>query len=187
MGRADLFSFRLFHKDDWTLSETRLGAKVNFVPPETTCVAYLDNKLAIALDKDCREELSFNYQINLLYRDIKQEGSFVTFSNLFGRKNSELFCCLLDDEVSMFNENANVIPAIVLADKIEYSLVENDLKDQLEVRFNTPDSIDLRKVKSIVFYEIDNDNNKITYLAKNFKNGLTDAIPNLYIYPAFTD
>lgn len=193
LGRADLFNFRLFNKTDWTQEQSQQLSKACITPTESESIAYLpigesDNqKNYIALDKDCREALSFNYQICLLYTD-DEYGNFVTFSNLFGTKTSKLYCCLLDSEVSMFNENTSVIPAEVLADDVTYELVEDDTNNQLTIQFTTPTGVDTSKIKSIVFYEKDDEGNKVSYLAKNFKNGITgDSIPNLYIYPVYND
>lgn len=182
MGRADLYAFRLFNKTDWSYEQAQQLPKACIEPTPIDCIAYSPIDKAIGLDKDAREELSFNYQISLLY-----QSDFVTFSNLFGNKNSELFCCLLDSEVSMFNDSFSNISSFIIADNINYELVENYVDNCLEIKFNTSD-IDLTKVKSVLFYEIDNDNNKVSYLAKNFKNGISgESIPTFYIYPVFND
>ncbi len=186
MGRADLYTFRLFNKIDWQISQARDSNKAFMEPEEDECQIFLPSPYFIALDKDCREAISFNYQISLLYRNEDNQGDFVTFSNMFGTKDSELYCCLLSSEVSMFNENTNVISTQWLADKINYSFDEED--GNLVVKISTPIDVDLSEVKSVVFYEIDSTGSKVSYLAKNFKNGITgDSIPNLYIYPVFND
>lgn len=193
MGRADLFNFRLFNKSDWNYIQSQSLPKACIEPTEEESIVYLpltgesgNEKNYIALDKDCREALSFNYQINLLHNNDDGEGDFVTFSNMFGDKDSELYCCLLDEEVSIFDENTSVISANVVVDNVVYFLEEDSNNQQIIISFDDLD-IDFSKVKSLVFYEIDSDGNKVSYLAKNFKNGLTDSIPNLYIYPVFAD
>ena len=183
LGRADLYKFRLFRKVDWTFEETQSLPKACIEPTELDCQAFVPNPFSLPLDKDAREEMSFDYQISLLYRNDGQ-GDFVTFSNLFGKKNSELYCCLLDKEVSMFDENTSVIAANVLCDFVTYSIIEDNQNQRITIQFAQPTDINLKQVKSIVFYEIDADENKITYLAKNFSNGIEGLeIPNLYIYP----
>jgi len=187
LGRADFFTLRFFSKLDWTHEQAQILPKACIEPEEEECQMYLPSQFSIGLDKDCREELSFNYQICLLHKDINKEGDFVTFSNIFGSKDSELYCCLLDREVSMFDENTTVISATVLLDNVEYDLIENSENGILEVSFETPEDVELSSIKSVVFYEIDSSGNKVSYLAKNFKNGLVDSIPSFFIYPVFND
>ncbi len=184
-GRADLYTFRLFHKTDWSYEESQALPKACIEPKEEECQAYLSSKYAIGLDKDCREELSFNYQISLLYKN-DGEGEIITFSNLFGRKDNELYCILIDEEISQFNENTTAIKGNVLADRVAYELIEDKEREQVEIRIKKPIDIDLTKVKAVVFYETDNGGYKVSYLAKNFKNGIQqEEIPSLYIYPVF--
>lgn len=188
MGRADLFSFRLFNKTNWNFKQSQSLPKACIEPAENESIAYLPlgeyKKNYIALDKDCRESLSFNYQISLLHNNDDGNGDFITFSNMFGTKDSKLHCCLLDEEVSMFNENTSAISANIVADDIEYSFEDDYINQQIKITFENLD-IDFSKVKSVVFYEIDSNNDKVSYLAKNFKNGLKNGLPNLYIYPVF--
>lgn len=199
MGRADLFTFKLFNKDNWSYSESQnlpkggyysnSNGNLNFISYEPTTSIFSevkDNKL-IVLEKDCREALSFNYQISLLYRNDDGQGDFCTYSNLFGNKDNDLKCCFLNKEVSMFDENTNTVAADIILDNVDFEIDVNDSKEQIVIRFNVSDNMDYAKIKSIVFYEEDADKNRVSYLAKNFKNGLTTEIPNLYIYPVFTD
>ncbi|MBQ8443783.1 MAG: hypothetical protein IJX25_00305 [Clostridia bacterium] len=186
LGRADLFYYRLFHKIDWTHEQSQDLPKACIEPTELESEIYIPSNLREGLDKDCREELSFNYQISLLHRNESLQGDFITFSNLFGEKQSELYCCLLDSEVSMFNENTSVIPSEILADKVTYYLNDNYEKQRIEIVFDLPENTDLAKVKSLIFYEIDSEGNKVSYLAKNFPNGVGDCLPIFYIYPVFT-
>lgn len=114
------------------------------------------------------------------------ERDVITFSNLFGRKDNKLYCILIDEEISQFNENTTAIKGNVLADKVTYELIEDKEKEQLEIRITKPSGIELSKVKAVVFYEIDNGGYKVSYLAKSFKNGIQqEEIPSLYIYPVF--
>ena len=182
LGRADLFTFRLFNKTDWSYAQSQQLPKACIEPTQEESQAYIENPKAEALDKDCREEISFNYQINLTYKT----NDFITFSNLFGTKIGELKCCFLNEEVSMFNENANIIPATVLADNVSYNLIEDNENNQITIEFENILNLDYSKVKSIIFYDVDENNSKISYLAKNFKNGLTKQT-KIYIYPIFNE
>ena len=91
LGRADLFTFMLFNKKTWTHEQAKQLPKAVITPSKSDCIAYLPSPYAIALDKDNREALSLNYQINLLQED----ETFVTYPNLFGAKGSRLQMCFL--------------------------------------------------------------------------------------------
>lgn len=100
MGRADLMSFKLFSKSDWTFDKTQKlpQAIVSVSDSESIVRVPGGNDYGIALDKDCREELSFNYQINLLHCPTEADKyDFLTFPNLFGQKDSSLKVCLLSE------------------------------------------------------------------------------------------
>ena len=186
LGRADLFTFRLFNKTNWTHSQSQALPKACIEPTESDSLIYLPSPYFIGLDKDCREAMSFNLQVPLLHRR-DADGEFVTFSNLFGNKTSELYCCLMSSEVSMFDENATIIDGDIIADNVAYTITENYVDNRIEISFNGL-SADLTKVKSLIFYEIDDEKNRVSYLAKNFKNGISgESIPTFYIYPVFND
>ena len=68
-GRADLYTFRLFYKVNWSYEELQTLPKACIGQTEEQSQMYLPKQYAIGLDKDCREELSFNYQISLLYKN----------------------------------------------------------------------------------------------------------------------
>jgi hypothetical protein len=88
----------------------------------------------------------------------------------------------------MFNENTSVISANIVADCVNYIFEDDEENQQIKITIQQVKEIDLKNVKAVVFYEIDSNGNKVTYLAKNFTNGITeDTIPNFYIYPVFTD
>ena len=186
LGRADLFNFRLFNKTDWTHEQSQALPKACIEPAESDCIAYQDITKAIALDKDCREELSFNYQINLLHRNENNSGDFVTYSNLFGEKAGRLICCALKDNVSVFDSNMNTTSANILADNLTYSLTDDVDNNQIKIHITKPVDLDITEVKSIVFYDL-TDNERVSYIAKNFKYQLTDEFPDFYIYPVYND
>ncbi|MBQ8424420.1 MAG: hypothetical protein IJX17_00160 [Clostridia bacterium] len=184
MGRADLFTFRLFNKSDWSFQETQKLPKASIIPLEKDCQVYLPDPLLIGLDKDCREELSFNYQINFLHRAQKDDDDFITFPNLFGTKDSELKMCLLDEPQSMFNENINLSAANIVADNVEYELNCND-GEFIEIKITQPD-VNLDRVKSIVLYQQDEIGSRAAYIVKNVHNLDNDEkLGSWWIYPVY--
>ena len=181
-GRADLFRFKLFYKQEWSFEQSQALPKAVLEPDEVDCFAYVPNSKLIALDKDNREEISFNFQIALLYN-----GDIVTFSNLFGEKNSKLICCLLNKEVGKFSEIAGINNETLIVDNVPYTLQENNAKNVLEINFTQLSNVDMSEVKSIVFYDV-NGNDKIAYIAKNVANvPNTEKLQSLAIYPVFND
>lgn len=184
MGRADLFTFRLFNKSDWSFQETQKLPKASIIPLEKDCQVYLPDPFLIGLDKDCREELSFNYQINFLHRAQKDDDDFITFPNLFGTKDSELKMCLLDEPQSMFNENINLSAANIVADNVEYKLNCND-GEFIEIKITQPD-VNLDRVKSIVLYQQDEIGSRAAYIVKNVHNLDNDEkLGSWWIYPVY--
>lgn len=185
-GRADLFSFKLFNKENWTFSQSQSLPKAIYEPNISELLVHSPSNLFIGLDKDCREEISFNYIINLLY-DV-ENGNLVTFPNLFGEKTSRLHCCLLRDKVSLFDENANIKSTTIVADDITYYLLDDENKNAIEIRFNLDKTIDISEVKSIVFYDVDLDGNRISYLAKNVDElSNSEKLQSLGICPIFNN
>lgn len=188
MGGADLFSFKLFNKTDWTQAQIQrlpLAEENDFIPTEDESIFLLPDTLSIGLDKDNREALSFNYQINLLTSDSEEQNKFVIFSNIFGQKNSRLKMALINHTVSMFNETVDMSISSIVADNVNYSLIEHD--GSIEIKINKPDGVDINEVKAIVLYDQDSGLN-YAYLAKNVDN-LTgnDKLQSWYIYPVFTE
>ena len=190
MGRADLFTFRLFRKNSWTLSQSRKLPKAVTIPTESSCEIYLPSPYLIGLDKDNREAVSFNYQINLLHRPTEADSEdFFTFPNLFGQKDSPLKMCLLSEPQSLFDENLNYSFGAILADNIDYSLINNNGLNAIEVRIPTQSGVDMSKVKSIVLYqETSKGGNRTAYIVKN-----VERLPNnkklqsWWICPVFCD
>lgn len=182
MGRADLFTFKLFRKTDWTHEQARALPKAAYIPSDLESSVLLQTPYTIGLDKDCREEISFNYQINLLHRAAEGDDDFITYPNLFGQKDSPLKMCLSSERQSMFVENSNFSAAVILADDVRYDLI--DINGVIEIRIFEPNDIDLSAVKSIVLYQKDNNGSRNAYIAKN-----TDKLPaekklySWWIYP----
>ena len=180
-------SFKLFSKSDWTFDQTqKLPQAIVSVPDSDSIVRVPGgNNYGIALDKDCREELSFNYQINLLHRPTEADKyDFLTFPNLFGQKDSSLKVCLLSEPQSLFNENINISPADVLADNVSYDFYNTN--GAIEIRFAPSAATDLSKVRAIVFYEESEKGNRNAYIVKNISPLPTNGkLPSMYIYPVF--
>lgn len=192
MGRADLFRFALFNKSNWTEAQTQQLPKAVIEPPANSIIGVQGNeKIAIALDKDNREELSFNYQINLLHRPTQDDTEdFITFPNLFGEKDNDLKVCLLNQEQSQFDENVSITSAQMLADNVTYSFGTSS-KGSITITFGNPTWIDganISQVKSIVFYCENPDGGRTAYIVKNVAR-LPDGnkLQRLYIYPVYND
>lgn len=189
LGRADLFRFVLFHIDKWDGEQAQqLPMADNITLPSDSVIGVQGhNNMAIALDKDNREEISFNYQINLLHSAKEGDDDFITFPNLFGRKTSNLKVCLSTQEQSLFNENVDLTSAAIIA-SVPYTFGKSD-KGSLTIEFGEPifiDGADISQVKSIVFYHEDNESGRVAYIAKN-----VGKLPNdekllwWYIAPVF--
>lgn len=189
MGRADLFTFRLFHKLDWSHSQAQQLPKASYVPTESESLIYLPAPYSIGLDKDNREALSFNFQINLLHRATETDSDdFITFSNLFGQKESSLKMCLLSEPQSMFNQNINVVLHSALVDNVHYELINNETLNAIELRISKPSGIDLEKVKAITLYEEDNKGGKYAYIIKNVTTTpAADRLKSWWLLPVFSD
>ncbi|MCH5163085.1 MAG: hypothetical protein J1G38_06305, partial [Clostridiales bacterium] len=192
LGRADLMSFRLFHKTDWEPEQVqKLPQAIVSVSDSDSIVRVPGgDNWAIALDKDCREEISFNYQINLLHRPTQNDrADFFTFPNLFGEKKSSLKACLLSESQSLFNENVNISTADILADKVDYKFY--DASDgAIGIRFNPSAEIDLSRVKAIVLYDEDETQSeprtRSAYIVKNISLLTPDGrLPDWFIYSVF--
>lgn len=170
MGRADLFSFKLFNKTDWTFEQAQMlpCAVIDESDIDDIAGTQGGDNFGIALDKDCREEISFNYQINLLHRPTESDSEdFITFPNLFGEKESPLKMCFLSETQSMFNENINLSNADVLADDVEYSLIDDNVLNVVELRITPPSEVDINSIKAIVLYQINLLGGKYAYIVKN--------------------
>lgn len=188
MGGADLFSFRLFNKTDWTQAQIQrlpLAESGDFIPTEDESIFLLPDTLSIGLDKDNREALSFNYQINLLTSDEDEKNKFVIFSNVFGEKHDRLNMALIRHTVSMFDETVDMSDNYIIANNVEYTI--NAENDAIRVDITKPQNIDLNEVKSIILYDKDGNSN-YAYIAKNV-DGIDNnqKLQSWYIYPVFTD
>lgn len=183
MGRADLYQFKIFHrtKEQLNLNTVRNLLKAPFVPTDAESQVLLSGNRSIALDKDCREALSFNFQINLLDKDIE----FITFPNLFGDKNARLKLMLYDKPLGMFDQTVNLASGTILADEVTYQLVNDEINNQISIQISQPESVDLSKVKSLIWYDELNGIKDI-YLVTNVGNlPNNEKLKNRYIYPVF--
>lgn len=186
MGRADLYTFKFFNKTDWTYGQAQELPKAVFIPNDTDCQMFLPDPYLIGLDKDNREEISGNYQINLLHRASEEGDDFITFPNLFGQKDSPLIMCLLSEPQSMFNENLSITTANVIADNVSYNLIDDALGG-IELRITDP-GVDLTEVKSIALYQVDEAGGKYAYIVKNVVYlSNTSKLQSWWIYPVYND
>lgn len=189
MGRADLFTFRLFNKTNWTIEQARQLPKAAYVPTENESDIFLPSPYTIGLDKDNREAISFNFQINLLHRPTAQDSEdFITLSNLFGEKESELKMCLLSETQSMFNQDINASLHSVLADNVQYSLIDNASLNAIELRITKPTGVDLEKIKAIALYEESEGGSRYAYIIKNVeKTPAEQRLKSWWLFPVFSD
>lgn len=188
-GRADLFDFKLFYKDDWSESQEKrlpFAEESDFIPTDEQSDILLPSNLSIGLDKDNREEISFNYQINLLHEPYDNDTEdFVIFSNLFGEKNTRLRCALLNITVSMFNEAIKINASTIVSDNVKYNFTNADTG--IKIDFETPQGASLADVKSIVLYDLDN-TVTYAYLAKNVAMLPNESkLQSWYIYPVYNN
>ena len=188
MGRADLMSFKLFSKSDWNFDQTQKLPQAIISVSDSDSIVRVPggNDYGIALDKDCREELSFNYQINLLHRPTEADKyDFLTFPNLFGQKESPLKVCLLSEPQSLFNENINLSAADTLDDDVGYSFYDAS-NGAIGIRFTPKATTNLQQVKAVVFYEESAQGNRNAYIVKNISALTVDGkLPDWYIYAVY--
>lgn len=190
-GRADIFQFGLFTQgpNSWSVEKARAlpttsydknGEEVSLVP--STYYAGVNDKY-IALDKDNRESLSFNYVISMIMDD-----NFVTFPNLFGEKNADLTAVLLTREiqrVEQYTGDADVIWGASVTVNYDATTLGNYIKVEFkDLSFGNLDyTID--DVKCIAL--IDPTTNAI-YCARNVGNVANeDKLNPWYIYPVFNN
>ena len=189
MGRADLFTFRLFHKTDWTKAQSQQLPKAITIPSESESIMFLPQPYAIGLDKDNREAISFNYQINLLHRPTEADiEDFFTFPNLFGQKDSSLKMCLLSEPQSLFNEIIDLSSATLIADNVAYSILDNRALNAIELRITEPSGVNKNIVKSIVLYQENEIGERYAYMVKNVADLPNERkFQSWWIYPVFND
>ena len=184
MGRADLFQFMLFNKSDWTTEQIQQLPKAVITPLTESTLAQVVESNAIVLDKDNREALSFNYQINILYDTLDNGDGFITYPNLFGDKENDLKVCLLNKEQSMFDDQ---LRGIVIADLVSYGL-QISIYGDLTITFYMPTFIGgftFDDVMSVAFYD-DTPYGKIPYIVRNVaKQQNVDKLKKWAIAPVF--
>ena len=191
-GRADLFDFKLFARGGWTMAQARRlpFAEENDVRPTAAeSIILIPDELSVGLDKDNREALSFNYQLNLLHEPHDEDAEdFVVFSNLFGVKNNRLKAALLRNEVSMLDEAVRLDAGTIIpgADDVQYAF--ENLTNSIRIDFTPPTGIEenIADVKSIVLYDTENTAN-YAYIAKNVALLPSERkLQSWFIYPVFS-
>ena len=161
-GGADLLQVLAFKNEkEWTIEEARrlpfAEEKEGYVPKyeEEKVIFGLPKNLYLGLDKDNREAISFNYQINLIDSIEEDRDSFVFFSTLFGKKQSRLKLNLLNSIAPMFSESIQVDDMTSVAKEVEYTLQEREnwIEIYIDKGQEKLKGIDLSKVKSLVWYD----------------------------------
>ncbi len=171
-GGADLFEFSLFYKTNWTHAQS---CKLPILESAPSKIFGTKNNQSVVIDKDNREALSFNYQINLL----QESREFITFANLFVTKKSRLKMCFLKHEIEYLNPFVEFSNATVFADDIPYNISTSGNAIKITINGSTADEI-----KAIVLYE-EVDKTKNPCLARNVaKRANSDKLGSWYIYPA---
>ena len=205
LGRADLFQFKLTNKsglleegkEELTIEQLQSMPKCETIPSDSDCPILLYEELngvatkAIGLDKDCREALSFNMQINLVYDN---EDGFIVYPNIWGKKSitsSRLKMCLCDKKRSLFDDNVNVMSSNenkIIA-YVDYSIQEVNGQLQIVIDDSSlPADFDKSQIGSIVLYDEDDKNRRFAYIVRNVDNVPTDEkLNNWYIYPIFNE
>lgn len=184
LGRGDVFNFKFFNKKDWNHNLAQQSPRANLVPKDEDCFILIPDPKVIGLDKDCREAISGNCQINLLHKPEEDDlEDFITFPNIMGRKNNRLKMCLCNNTRGMFDTTVKLGEDIVVADEVEYNLVDDNINNQIKVQISIPDEINVNEVNSIILYDIDKLGNKEIYLCKNVSelNGI-NKLRDWFIY-----
>ncbi len=178
-GRADLFSFRLFTPNSPTYEqiqnlpraqyedEEEDEDKDNVIAPPDISSSFAGNQNDneyIALSKDNREELSFNYQINLLY-----DSDFISYPNLFGKKKETIKVAYLKDTQSLFENKVNFDESNIVKDDLYFR--ETTSGSVITISFNYAPN-DIASIKSVVIY-VDDNGARYPILARNV-NKLSD-------------
>lgn len=204
-GKADKFQFNLFYLDPTTLtkeqSQTIILAKNDI--ETSVSFANVNSQNYIALNKDNREALSFNYQINLIYDE------FITFNSLFAPKvdaNNKLRLMLYEQYVGLFDQFLDFDETKVqeLTEDTEGVVsggyyLNNSFNAELEITvLLSQANIDTKKNYSLIWYEnkVDSSGNIITdsndnpiriiYIAKNLTaDELTKNTLTYYMYPTY--
>lgn len=161
-GGADLLQVLAFKNEkEWTIEQARrlpfAEEKDGYVPKyeEDKVIFGLPKNLYLGLDKDNREAISFNYQINLIDSIEEDRDSFVFFSTLFGKKQGRLKLNLLNSIAPMFSESIQVDDMTSVAKEVEYTLQEREnwIEIYIDKGQEKLKGIDLSKVKSLVWYD----------------------------------
>ncbi len=190
LGRADLFQFKLTNKNSFTLDQVRAMPRCLEIPTDANSPFLVAGNQSVGLDKDCREAISFNLQINLAYN---QDDGFIVYPNIWGEKNSsnKLKLCLCSKKKSLFDINNSDVLADgnqILLDDIQYSISESNGQIVINFKNNVSSSFDLSEVNSVCFYDQDDTGTKFAYIVRNVNNlDNNQKLNDWYIYPIYND
>lgn len=96
--------------------------------------------------------------------------------------------CLLSETQSMFNQDINASLHSVLADNVQYSLIDNATLNAIEIRITEPTGVDLAKVKAIALYEESEGGSRYAYIIKNVeKTPAEQRLKSWWLFPVFSD
>lgn len=110
-GRVDMMSYSLGYKNSFTVEEIRAMPKQQTL---TNIVASVNNRVLI---KDNREELSNNFQINLLHRD----SDIILCKGIWWNKDSRVRLCALENKGNKFDNNI-LQNGLIIADNLDYTI-----------------------------------------------------------------
>ncbi len=99
-----------------------------------------------------------------------------------------MFDKLADTTQSMFNQDINASLHNVLADNVQYSLIDNATLNAIEIRITEPTGVDLAKVKAIALYEETQGGSRYAYIIKNIEKTPTEQrLKSWWLVPVFSD
>lgn len=181
-GGADLFSFALINLSEANLNCNRVSQipdATGFLATDVNCCIKSPENSWIVLNKDNREALSFNFQINLLYDD------FIVYSNIWGEKNGAMKIMLRKDRIPQFSQTFEMFRSEnILADGMP---VEFELREQaIGIRINVS-KVDVGELGSIVLYSEVSDTQRSVYIVRNVDTlSNEEKAATWWIYPTFT-
>lgn len=88
----------------------------------------------------------------------------------------------------MFNQDINASLHSVLADNVQYALIDNATLNAIEIKITKPTGVDLEKVKAIALYEESEGGARYAYIIKNVEKTPTEQrLKSWWLVPVFSD